>query len=168
MRSSLLNLLLGGLLAAGAVHATDAEQVRAHDAWIRVLPGALPAGGYVSLENTGDRPVSMRSASSTVYAEVMLHLSSTAGGVSRMSAVDALDIPAHSKAELAPGSYHLMLMQPSVAVKPGDKVSVTLSFADGSTLTTDFVARPANALGADDPPDAPAMDHGAGSHHHSQ
>lgn len=166
MKSPLLSLLLGGLLAASPVHATDAEQVRAHDAWIRVLPGALPAGGYVTLENTGDRPVSLRSATSTTYAEVMLHLSSREGGVSRMSTVDALDIPAHGKAELVPGGYHLMLMQPATPVKPGDTVSLSLIFADGSTLATEFVARPANALDAGDHSDASARDHGADLHHH--
>ena len=42
--------------------------------------------------------------------------------------------------------YHLMLMQADSPVKPGDSVSRSmLKFADGSTLATDFLARPANA-----------------------
>jgi periplasmic copper chaperone A len=39
-----------------------------------------------------------------------------------------------------------MLMQPNAPVKPGDTVPLKLVFTDGSTLTTGFIARPANAM----------------------
>ena len=166
MKSSTLSLLLSGLLLAGGAHATDADHIRASHAWIRVLPGALPAGAYVTLENDGDRPVALRGASSSVYAEVMLHRSSREGGVSRMAMVDALNVPAHGKAELAPAGYHLMLMRAKAPVKPGDTVTLTLQFGDGSTLATDFIARPANAMDAGDEHAMPSMDHGAMPHGH--
>ncbi len=169
MKSPTLSLLLAGLLLAGGVHAADADHVRASHAWLRVLPGTLPAGAYVTLENHGDQPVVLSGASSTVYAEVMLHQSSREGGMSRMSMVDALNVPAHGKAELAPAGYHLMLMQPKAPVRPGDTVTLTLQFGDGSTLATDFIARPANALDAGDghaDHDMPKMDHGAMPHAH--
>lgn len=145
-----LPLLVAGLLLTAGAHATEAQHVRASGAWIRVLPGDLPAGAYVTLENTGDQAASLRGARSPNYADAMLHQSSSAGGVSRMSMVNELAIPAHGKAELAPGGYHLMLMKAVVPVKIGDKVKVTLSFGDGSTLDADFVARPANASSASD------------------
>jgi copper(I)-binding protein len=50
---------------------------------------------------------------------------------------------------LAPAGYHLMLMKAVSPVKPGDTVKLTLKFSDGSTLTTDFMARPANAVDDD-------------------
>jgi copper(I)-binding protein len=141
-----MTLLLAGLLLAGGVHATAAGQIHASHAWIRVLPGNLPASAYVTLENRGGQAVALSGASSTAYAEVMLHHSSTAGGMSRMTMVDALEIPAHGKAVLAPAGYHLMLMRARRPVKPGDTIAVLLQFTDGSTLATDFIARPANAL----------------------
>ena len=169
MKLSRLSLLCAGLLLAGIAHAADADHIHASHAWIRVLPGALPAGAYVTLENDSGAPIALRGASSTIYAEAMLHQSSTAGGVSRMSMVDSLDVPAHGKAALAPAGYHFMLMQPKQPVKPGDTVTLTLQFADGSTLATDFIARPANALDAGDAHAdhaMPGMDHGAMSHDH--
>ena len=169
MKSPMLSLLFGGLLLAGSAHAADADHIRASHAWIRVLPGTLPAGAYVTLDNDGDQPIALSSASSTIYADVMLHHSSTAGGVSRMSMVDSMNVPAHGKAELAPAGYHLMLMQPKQPVKAGDKVILTLKFADGSTLATDFIARPANALDAGDSHDAhdmSGMNHDAMPHQH--
>ena len=141
-----LPLLLAGLLCAGAVHATEAEHVHASGAWIRVLPGNLPAGGYVTLRNDGDQPAALEGASSPDYASVMLHQSSTDTGMGRMRMVDRLDVPAHGQVALSPGGYHLMLMDATQPVQPGQTVRITLRFADGSTLATDFVAKPANAL----------------------
>ena len=143
-----LPLLLAGLLLTTGAGATEAEHIRASSAWIRVLPGDLPAGAYVVLENTGDQAASLRGAHSSRYGEAMLHQSSGEGGVNRMAMVDELAIPAHGKAELSPGGYHLMLMKAAAPVTIGDKIKVTLTFGDGSTLDADFVARPANATGA--------------------
>jgi copper(I)-binding protein len=146
-----LPLFLAGLLLAGGVQATAAEHVHASHAWIRVLPGDLPAGAYVTLHNDSAQPAALTGASSAAYAEVMLHHSSTAGGMSRMSMVDTLTVPAHGEAVLAPAGYHLMLMKAKTPVKPGDTVPLTLKFSDGSTLVTDFAARPANAVDAGEP-----------------
>jgi copper(I)-binding protein len=150
MRPRCLSFLLAGLLLAGGVHAGAAGHVRASHAWIRVLPGNLPAGAYVTLSNDGDKAVALSGASSAVYADVMLHQSSSEGGMSRMAMVDSLSVPAHGSAELAPAGYHLMLMKPTRPVKPGDSVRLILRFTDGSTLATDFIARPANAMDAGD------------------
>jgi copper(I)-binding protein len=129
----------------------QASQIQASGAWIRILPGALPAGAYVQLQNHGAQPARLIGASSTSYAQVMLHRSNSSGGISTMDAVDALEIPAHGQAALAPGGYHMMLMQPTAPVHPGDTVTLRLKFADGSTLDTHFLARPASALDASEP-----------------
>ena len=163
MKHAIAFVLVAGLALAGGVHAAAADHVHAAHAWIRVLPGTLPAGAYVTLENDGDQPVALIGASSKAYAQVMLHHSSTAGGVSRMTMVDSLSVPAHGKAELTPGGYHLMLMQPAAPVKPGTTVRLLLKFSDGSSLPVDFIARPANALGDGTAPDD-SMDH---ADHHS-
>jgi hypothetical protein len=76
----------------------------------------------------------------------MLHQSSNEGGMSRMAMLDSLAVPAHGKVLLAPASYHLMLMKATQAVKPGDTIRLNLKFSDGSTLATDFIARPADAI----------------------
>ena len=147
MKYALAFTLLAGLALASGVRAAAADHVHGTHAWIRVLPGSLPAGAYVILGNDGDQPVALTGASSKAYGQVMLHHSSTAGGVSRMTMVDSLTVPAHGTAELAPAGYHLMLMQAAAPVKPGSTVRVLLKFSDGSSLPVDFIARPANALG---------------------
>ncbi len=148
MKTSVIFALALALAGTGptAGAATPAHApVKVLHAWIRVLPGALPAGGYAEIRNTGDKPIALTGASSPAYGKVMLHQSTTQNGMSKMHMVKQLPLPAHATVKLAPGGYHLMLMQATHTVKPGDEVPITLHFADGSTLKTDFTARPANA-----------------------
>ncbi|HUX73368.1 MAG TPA: copper chaperone PCu(A)C [Steroidobacteraceae bacterium] len=137
------------LLAGGHARANDAGAVRVSRAWIRVLPGDLPAGGYATLRNTGGTALTLIGARSANYRRVMLHKSMSVDGMSQMSMVAGVPLPAHGTVRLAPGGYHLMLMHAFHAVKPGDEILVSLQFADGSSLAVEFLARPANAAGAE-------------------
>src|SRR6185312_4799201 len=97
--------------ARSAPPARQRRPVMKHAPLLALLAGLSPAGAYVTLENEGDQAVALTGASSKAYAQVMLHHSSTQGGVSRMTTVDSLPVPAHGRAVLAPAGYHLMLMQ---------------------------------------------------------
>jgi hypothetical protein len=132
------------VLSGGAI-AAEAHSVEVSHAWIRVLPGDLPAGGYARLRNGGDSAVTLIGAQSPDYSQVMLHKSTTHNGLSKMTLVERLPLPPHAMVKLAPGGYHLMLLHPLHPVRPGDRVRVTLRFADGRTLDVEFLARPANA-----------------------
>lgn len=137
--------LFGLLLLVGMAHAAGIPRV--HDAWIRLLPAGLPAGGYFTLTNTGDAGLRLVAAESSRYRKVMLHRSLTQDGRSGMSAVDHVDIAPGATLRFAPGGYHLMLMQARKPVTAGERVPVTLIFADGMRLTVEFRAQPADALG---------------------
>jgi copper(I)-binding protein len=145
MKLRMLILCLGLLLAQPAL-ATQADQIKASHAWIRLLPADLPAGGYVTLENQAASAVTLVSAHSAAYASVMLHQSSTdAAGSSSMHMLDRLSIPAHGQVALAPAGYHLMLQEATRPYRPGEQIDITLDFADGSHLLVPFAVRPANA-----------------------
>jgi len=141
--------LTWGLLLSGSAHCTQAGQIAASHAWIRLLPGDLPAGGYVALRNSGADGVVLIGAHSKTYASVMLHQSiRDAAGMDRMVMVRHLAIPAHGQVALSPAGYHLMLEQASSAPKVDGTVQITLDFADGSHLPVAFLVRPANATDA--------------------
>jgi copper(I)-binding protein len=144
------SLVAAMLLVTGAAHAVDAPTVKASDGWLRVLPGSLPAGGYVSFENVSDRAVSIVGASSPDYADAMIHRSSTDGGMGRMEMVDSVPLPPKARVAFAPGGLHVMLMDARHPVKPGDKVVVTFALSDGQKLPVTLLARPANASGPTD------------------
>ena len=111
------------------------------DAWVRWLPGNLPAGGYVTLVNNSDQPISLIAASSPDYALVSMHRSRTTGGISQMLLVNKITVGAHSTVEFGAQGYHLMLEHPTRALRPGDQVSVTLQFADRAAVTATLAVR---------------------------
>ena len=133
--------LAAALLAAPAFAAGIAVQ----RPWVRWLPAGLPAAGYATLVNAGDTPVSLVGVSSPDYGAVMIHRSLDRGGMERMVMVNSIPVPPHGRAVLAPGGYHLMLMQPRHAIRPGMRVSVRFEFSDGSTIDVAMPVRPANA-----------------------
>jgi copper(I)-binding protein len=50
------------------------------------------------------------------------------GGVMRMFAVDGVDLPANRTVKLAPGGYHVMLMDLKRTLKAGERVPLRLTF----------------------------------------
>jgi copper(I)-binding protein len=129
--------------------AAATPSIRADAAWVRWLPAGLPAGGYVTLTNTGARAVVLIAASSPDYAEVSVHRSAERAGNMEMRPVAKITIDPHSSLNFAATGYHLMFMQPNRSLKPGDEVPVTLHFADGSALTVAFAVRGADTREAD-------------------
>jgi copper(I)-binding protein len=138
MTRRLIALLLAGAgLAAAACAAPTVS-----NAWLRALPGGIPAGGYFTLANSGTAPIDLTGAASPACASVMLHMTHQMGGVAHMMMIESVTVPAGGKVEFAPGGYHLMCMEPK-NLKPGTHVPVTLQFAGGTALTVQFAVRDA-------------------------
>ncbi len=126
---------------AGAEARAEAPTIQVVEAWIRWLPAGVPAGGYVTLTNTGAKPVNLIAASSPDYGEVSIHRSIHRGGTIEMVPAEQITINPHSSLNFAATGYHFMLMQPSKPRVPGDHVPITLRFADGASLTVQFEVR---------------------------
>lgn len=129
--------------AARPAAALPAASVAVSDAWVRWLPAGLPMGGYMSLRNTGTRPLRLTGAHSASFGGVMLHRSVVIGGMARMVHVESVTVPPGGSVRFAPGGYHLMLMQ-ARGVKPGDSVDIDLQFAGHAPLPVSFQVRGAS------------------------
>jgi len=114
------------------------------DAWFRALPASLPSGGYFTLHNTSAKPLTLTGAESPACGMLMLHKSEEMNGMSTMSSVAKVDVPAGGTLIFAPGGYHLMCMSPTALMKQGSSVPATLDFADGSKITASFAVRSAS------------------------
>lgn len=106
------------------------------NAWFRYMLPELPAGGYMTLNNHSSQPMVLEGASSTACGTLMLHRSEESGGVDRMVAAGKITVPPHGTFRFAPGGYHVMCMHPRMHI--GERVTVTLKFADGGQIPVQF------------------------------
>ena len=116
-------------------HPARAEEVKAGDlvitqAWSRATPGgAKVGGGYLTIENKGSTPDRLIGGSADVADKVEVHEMAMNNGVMTMRPLDkGLVIEPGKTVKLAPGGYHLMLLDLKSPLKQGDKLPVTLEF----------------------------------------
>jgi len=142
--------LLAGMLATSA----RAEEIKAGglvitQAWTRATPsGAKVGGGFLTIENKGSAPDKLVSASADVAGNIELHEMATTDGVMKMRPVEGgLTIEPGKTVKLAPGGYHLMMMDLKSPLKQGDKLPLTLQFEKAGkvavTLDVQAVGAPA-------------------------
>jgi copper(I)-binding protein len=112
-----------------------AQEIKAGDLvitqpWSRATPGgAKIAGGYLTIENKGTTPDRLVSAAGDIAGKVEIHEMAMNNGVMTMRPLDkGLVIEAGKTVKLAPGGYHVMLMDLKGPLKEGDKVPMTLQF----------------------------------------
>lgn len=143
-----LPMLLGSLLFAATLPALAAVPSpgclpQVSDAWIRMPPANLPMmAGYARIVNRCDVAIEIVSAESAAFADTSLHETRVERGISRMRATPKLAIPAGGSVLLAPGGFHLMLMQPQAPLQAGQHVVIDFVVQDGRKLPARFEVRP--------------------------
>jgi copper(I)-binding protein len=150
--------MLWCLLAAPA----RAEEVRAGDlvitqAWSRATPGgATIGGGYLTIENKGSVADRLMGGSADVAGKVQVHEMSMNNGVMTMRQLDkGLAIEPGKTVKLAPGGYHLMLLDLKGPLKQGDKLPVTLEFEKAGKVKLSLDVQ---GVGAQSPADESSPD----------
>ena len=113
----------------------QAQEVKAGDLvitqpWSRATPGgAKIGGGFLTIENKGTAADRLVSAAGDVAGRVEIHEMAMNNGVMTMRPLDkGLAIEPGKTVKLAPGGFHLMLMDLKSPLKQGDKVPLTLEF----------------------------------------
>lgn len=128
------------LLRAGAAFAQASLTVS--DPWMRQpMAAAQQTGAFLVIENRTTEKRQLVSASSPVADKVELHTMSMDGGMMKMTQVKAIDVPANGRAELRPGSFHIMLFGLKSRPEDGASVDLTLTFDNGQTLPVKAVVR---------------------------
>jgi hypothetical protein len=166
MNPLIRNLASVSILCAMSTVPAQAEDVKAGDlvvsqSWSRATPGgAKVAGGYLTIENKGAGPDRLLGGSTDVAAKIEVHEMTMKDGVMNMRPLDqGLTIEPGKTVKLAPGGYHLMLLDLKGALKQGDKLPVTLQFEKAGKVQVSFDVQ---AVGAQAPAGA---DHGGAMDH---
>jgi periplasmic copper chaperone A len=127
--------MLGAMVSCLLAAPVRAEEVKAGDlvisqAWSRATPGgAKTGGGFLTIENKGSAPDRLVAVSGDFAGKIEVHEMSVKNGVMTMRPVEnGLTIEPGKSVKLAPGGYHLMMLDLKAPLKQGDKLPVTLEF----------------------------------------
>lgn len=160
--------LVAGLAACGGDDDDDAagSGIEISGAWARTSPAMASAGAvYMELSNGGDAADELVSASvdASVAGKVELHEtvemgemgeepmdssmasesmgSDSAAPMMEMRPVEGIEVPAGGSVALEPGGFHIMLLELAAPLEVGDKVEVTLTFAEAGEQVVEAEVR---------------------------
>jgi hypothetical protein len=133
-----VNQLLRRIIWSGFalfVSMSTLAEVRIVDGYVRGLPPSQPVtAAFMRLLNTGNQTVEITSADSDSAERTEFHAHVHRNGMMGMEKVDKLVIAANSELLLAPGEYHLMLINISRPLVDGDKVAIKFSTSDNQQV----------------------------------
>lgn len=111
------------------------------DPWVKAADKGMTAAFGTVVNGTG-KDVTVVKVSSPLSPVELHEMAMEDGEMLMREKAGGFAIKAGGSHQLAPGGDHLMLMEPSAPIKPGDEVSFTLTLDDGSTVPFTAVAKP--------------------------
>ena len=131
-----MNTLLRALLLLTALGSASAwAQVKVEQAWARAtVQGQKATGAFMKI--TATQATQLVAVATPVAGVAEVHEMKMEGGVMKMRAMPALDLPAGQAVELKPGGYHLMLMDLKAPLAKDSSVALTLTFRDAKGVET--------------------------------
>ncbi len=98
----------------------SAENLQITDAWIKNLPTVVPVRArYMEISNKQNRTITILSLESNAFESIEIQQSIDQDGVTRTQAIASLSIRPDEMLELAPGGFHLMMMNSLEQLIPG-------------------------------------------------
>ncbi len=130
-----------------AMQSAWAANVSVTDVWARAtMPGQKVSGAYMQIASDAD--ARLVAASSPVVPRVEVHEMKMDGDVMRMREVKAIELPRGKTVSLAPGGYHIMLMNLAKPIAAGDVIPLTLVIeSDGKRQTVEVKAEARAPMG---------------------
>lgn len=128
--------LIAGCNPSGETMPSDTPaEVMIHDGWVRAVEDvSAGTAAYFILHNGTESDRVLIAVETEIAERAELHESRLEDGLLRMRPVDNIPVASNSSVELAPGGYHVMLLDLHQPFSTGDLVGVTLHFDDGTIL----------------------------------
>lgn len=123
------------------------DQIEIISPWARAsLSPNNNSAAYLTIKNTSDTQLTLIGAGAMKIANnVELHQSYVdEKGISKMTAIDKIIIPANSEIMLKPAGMHIMLLDLKRALKAGDNFKLDLKFQGVGTKTVDVEVKASN------------------------
>lgn len=152
--TALAGLVLAGCGAddqadATTEQASDGEIFTVEDPWIKATEESLDessdhtmTGAFAHLTNVSGEEQTIVGAEAEIADLVELHEVVDDGGVNLMQEKEGgFLVGADETYELNPGEDHVMLMELTGEINPGDPIEITLELDNGETQTIEFIAK---------------------------
>ncbi len=141
----LTSTFLAALLAPTLALAADLQVTKA---WSPLAPPMSKVHAvYLTLENAGTEVRSLIGVTSALHKMAHLHESKEQDGVATMAMLAQIDIPPGKALEMTMGGLHVMLMGADTGLSAGAEIPITLSFANGETLSVTAMVKARDADG---------------------
>lgn len=134
-------LICAVLIAGCAPNATPSASgpvpgLTIEDGFARPAPSGGMGGAFLTVVNGGSEADRLVSARSPVAPVCELHETVDDNGVMRMRPVaGGFEVPARGKLELKPGGKHVMFLNMTEPLRPGQEVEITLTFEKAGDIT---------------------------------
>ena len=141
------HIIMAAALVAAVPAIAQAQSIQVDHPWARATaPNAKAGGVFMTLTDTGAAD-KLIAAASPVAGMVEVHRTVEENGVMKMLPVEAIDLTPGKAVTLAPGGYHVMLMDLRRQLKQGDTFPLTLTFAKAAPLTVTVMVEAPGAAG---------------------
>lgn len=120
------------------------ETLEVSNAWARPsLSSNNNSAVYMTINNPTNKQITILGASAAAVANnVELHKSFVdEKGVSKMTSIDKIVVPAKSSISLAPGGIHIMLFELKRKLNVGDSFKVALAIENMDAITVDVAVK---------------------------
>lgn len=120
------------------------QGISVENAWIPEPPPTVQGlAGYMEVENHFSHERVLIGAESPVFQSIQIHRTVVDEqlDLARMVRQSQVVIAAGQILRFEPGGFHLMLLNPSQRLEPGQTIPVILHFANGSQHKVNFIIR---------------------------
>ena len=127
------------LLAVGAAACGDDAGISIDAQWARTSPNAVTNGAaYLQVTAAEDDALIGASVDSSVAAMAQVHeVVMDADGAMQMQHTPSIPLPGGEAVSLAPGGYHIMLVNLATPLQLGEKFDVTLEFENFGSVVVE-------------------------------
>jgi periplasmic copper chaperone A len=128
--------------AAVPAPAVPAPAVTVADPWVKTAESGMTAV-FGTFSSPGSHPVTVLSAQTSASPRTELHevVMGDDGTMTMRPKNDGFVVEPGTPHVLAPGGDHIMIMDLTSPIRPGDQVDVTLTLSDGSTAQFTALAK---------------------------
>jgi hypothetical protein len=139
MRTIIAAALALGLACAAQAHEVKAGDLTLSGLQVRATVAGLPtSAAYLTISNSGKTPDKLLSIDCPCAASAMMHESRTQNGVSSMTMLNEVTIPAGGKVLFKPDGLHVMLVGLKGPLKAGGMQQMTLRFEKAGKVKAPF------------------------------